>query len=50
MAKNIINDLNSLSKNESDLAKESILLLNKYRKLEERYTDGGGNGNLEVIY
>ncbi|MDG1751027.1 MAG: EAL domain-containing protein [Thalassotalea sp.] len=38
MAKNIINDLNSLSKNESDLAKESILLLNKYRKLEERYT------------
>jgi diguanylate cyclase (GGDEF)-like protein len=38
MAENITNDMNSLSNEESDLAKESILLLNKYRKLEERYT------------
>ena len=38
MTEDITNDMNSLSKNESELAKESILLLNKYRKLEERYT------------
>ena len=38
MAEDITNDMNSLDKGESDLAKESILLLNKYRKLEERYT------------
>ncbi|MDO6447322.1 EAL domain-containing protein [Colwellia sp. 1_MG-2023] len=38
MTKDITNYMNSLSKEDEDLAKESILLLNKYRKLEERYT------------
>lgn len=38
MVEDITNDMNSLSNDESELAKESILLLNKYRKLEERYT------------
>ena len=38
MTKEVTNDMSSLSKQDSELAKEAILLLDKYRKLQDRYT------------